>query len=165
MLRFKEVLKIYDGGWNSISIDAQEMQNLEKDMTSMLENAKVLTLVSIDKDGVPRAKGMTNNGCRGFQKVWFCTNASSKRVSQLISGNLVTVYCHDLKTYNSLELTGRIHIETDLEWKQKCWKPFYEGVFRDGINDPDYLILRFEALFGNSFYNELSVHFVILEAG
>jgi len=158
-MKVTEVRKLFDGGWKNINLDANEIEGFEQNVKNVLSRANLLTLINLDEKGNPRAKTMTYNGSQDLDKIWFCTNASSKRAAQLMKNSLTTVYYNDSEKNVNLELIGHIYVETDLEWLKKCWKSFYEDGFKGGIYDPDYLVLRFESNIGYCTYNEVNISF------
>jgi general stress protein 26 len=106
-------------------------------------------------NGYPNTKAMIKMENEGLNRIWFSTNTSSKRVTQLVQNTKTCVYFVDFEQWMGLMLVGDIEVLQDAESKQRLWREGFEKYYPLGVNDPDYSVLRFTAQWGN-YYHALS---------
>lgn len=117
--------------------------------TKLIEGSNFAFLGSVDQDGFPNIKAMIKMEHDGLRTIWFSTNVSSKRVAQFKANSKACVYFVDMNQWSGLMLKGEITILMDAETKAKFWRDGFEKYYREGITDPDYCVLRFNAHVGN----------------
>jgi general stress protein 26 len=103
----------------------------------------------------PNIKAMIKTENEGLNRIWFSTNTSSKRVSQLVRNSKACVYFVDFELWMGLMLVGDVEVLQDMESKQRLWREGYEKYYPLGVTDPDYSVLRFTTQWGN-YYHALS---------
>jgi general stress protein 26 len=106
-------------------------------------------------NGYPNIKAMIKMENEGLNRIWFSTNTSSKRVSQLVRNSKACVYFVDFEQWMGLMLVGDVEVIQDMESRQRLWREGFEKYYPLGVNDPDYSVLRFTAQWGN-YYHALS---------
>ena len=106
-------------------------------------------------NGYPNIKAMIKMENEGLNRIWFSTNTSSKRVSQLARNSKACVYFVDFEQWMGLMLVGDVELLQDMESKQRLWREGFEKYYPLGVTDPDYSVLRFTAQWGN-YYHALS---------
>ena len=97
-----------------------------------------------DKD-YPNVKAMIKMENEDLKIVWFSTNTSSKRITQLNRDSKTCVYFVDFDQWEGLMLVGNIEVLQDIESKKRLWREGYEKYYPSGVTDPDYSVLRFTA--------------------
>jgi len=97
-----------------------------------------------DKD-YPNVKAMIKMENEDLKIVWFSTNTSSKRITQLNRDSKTYVYFVDFDQWEGLMLVGNIEVLQDIESKKRLWREGYEKYYLSGVTDPDYSVLRFTA--------------------
>jgi len=97
-----------------------------------------------DKD-YPNVKAMIKMENEDLKIVWFSTNTSSKRITQLNRDSKTYVYFVDFDQWDGLMLVGNIEVLQDIESKKQLWHEGYEKYYPSGVTDPDYSVLRFTA--------------------
>jgi len=122
----------------------------------LMEISKVACLTTIDANGFPHTRGMTNMRnksthphliplFRNHQEdflILFSTNTSSDKVRHVEKNSKVAVYyLHPEKTQGVM-FGGEIEIVHDPEVKLAIWEDGMEKYYPSGYNDPDHTILR-----------------------
>jgi general stress protein 26 len=97
----------------------------------------------------------------GLKHIWFSTNTSSKRVQQIKKDKRACVYYVDENNFRGLMLVGTIDILQDEKSRKMLWAEGAEVYYPLGINDPDYSVLRFTALWGNYYHGLSNITFSI----
>lgn len=85
----------------------------------LVASSKIAMLGTIDEQGYPNVKALIKMENEGLKRIWFTTNKSSKRVSQLMRNPKSCVYFVDLDQRRGLMLTGTTHIITDSQSKRR----------------------------------------------
>jgi general stress protein 26 len=88
----------------------------------------------------------------GLKTVWFSTNTSSRRVAQFLKDPRACVYISDNDHFEGLMLVGEMAVLQDEESRRRIWREGFEQYYRQGVNDPDYSVLRFTARWGNYYH-------------
>jgi general stress protein 26 len=115
----------------------------------LVSTATVGYLGTNGPDGRPWIKAMFLMEHEGLSRVWFSTNASSKRVAHLREDTRASVYVADLQTFRGLLLLGTAAVLEDPKSKKRLWREGFERYYPLGVEDPDYCVLRFTARSGN----------------
>lgn len=123
--------------------------------TTLMSEAKAAVLTTIDKQGWPSTRAMLNlrnvetypnlvpvfDSHRNDLLVYFTTNTSSGKVSQIESNEKASVYYCDPLTWRGLMLGGVISVVSDPAIKEKIWQKDWTMYYPGGVHDPDYSIL------------------------
>jgi general stress protein 26 len=141
-----------------LSLDEQEALS---EGLKLVENSKICLLGTNGDGGFPNIKAMMNLKNEGLKKLWFSTNTSSKRVSQLRRDNRACVYYVDENSYRGLMLVGTMEILQDHNSRKMLWTDGAEVYYPLGIDDPDYSVLRFTAKLGNYYHRLKNITFEI----
>jgi len=121
-----------------------------------LVNRSIIAMLGTNaEDGFPNIKAMLKMENEGLKKIWFSTNASSKRVEQIKKNPKACVYFVDSNEFKGLMLVGSMAILQDKSSRQRLWREGFERYYPSGVDDPDYSVLCFTGLRGN-FYHGLS---------
>jgi len=111
-----------------------------------LANLSNITMLGTNGDkGYPNVKAMIKMENEDLKIVWFSTNTSSKRITQLNRDSKTYVYFVDFDQWEGLMLVGNIEVLQDIESKKQLWHEGYEKYYPSGVTDPDYSVLRFTA--------------------
>lgn len=129
----------------------EDAVNISLQLAAESKNALV---GSIGSEGYPNIKCMFNMEAEGLHTFWFGTNTSSKRVAQFRENSKACVYFVDQEQFKGLMLVGEMEVLEDLESKKRLWREGFEMYYPQGVNDPDYSVLRFKAKTAN-FYHGL----------
>ena len=138
-----------------------EKEQAIQDALALAKDAAIAMLGTNGDDGYPNIKAMIKMENEGLKNIWFSTNTSSKRISQLKRDSKVCVYFVDMDQWKGLMLVGTIEALQDMESRQRLWRPGYEKYYPLGVADPDYSVLRFTAQWGNYYHALANVSFEV----
>jgi len=127
----------------------------------LIQRSKIAMIGSLDEDGYPNIKAMLNLRSQGLKTIWFSTNTSSKRVQQIRKDPRASVYYVDQDNFEGLLLIGRMEVCIDEESRKALWFDGSERYYSQGVNDPDYCVLRFTAEKGNFYKGLRNIGFLI----
>jgi general stress protein 26 len=141
-----------------------DLINTSLEAAHKLVNRSQFALIgTIGEDSYPNIKAMIKAEQKGLREIWFSTNTSSRRVTQIKLNDKTCVYFVDFETWEGLMLIGRAEIRRDRETREALWRDGSERYYPLGIDDPDYVVLRFIAEVGNYYHGLVSVSFLITE--
>jgi general stress protein 26 len=129
----------------------------------LVNRSKFAMMGTIGEDSFPNIKAMIIAKHEGLREVWFKTNTSSRRITQVQLNNKTCVYFVDFETWEGLMLIGRAEIRRNRETRETLWKDGSERYYPLGVDDPDYVVLRFVAEVGNYYHGLVSVTFLVAE--
>ena len=131
---------------------------IQKALT-LADAAEIVMLGTNGDDGYPQIKAMLKMENEGLKTIWFSTNTSSKRIPQLERNSKASVYFVDFDDRKGLMLVGDIEILQDKVSRERLWREGYEMYYPQGVDDPDYSVLRFTAQWGNYYHALQNVTF------
>lgn len=106
----------------------------------MLSEARLVTLASIDENGYPRPVPVvrlpSDDGA-----IYVSTGTSSAKTAQFLVCPKAGVSI--VEGHNSIVYTGTIQIVTDQATKRSFWSDWMSDHFDQGVDDPEYTLLRF----------------------
>jgi len=122
----------------------------------LIEEAEVAYLITVDSNAVPYTRAMFNlRNVEQFPSlsklfinhqddllVYFSTNTSSSKVEQIKKNPAVSVYYSKPKEFRGVMLGGLLEIVTDQKIKEELWLDGWEIYYPEGVEDPDYTVLR-----------------------
>jgi len=143
----------------------------------LMETAEAVYLNTIDKDGFPNTRALFNLRNKEqypglvelFQKhrddllIYFSTNTSSRKVQQIRANPAVSVFYCNPKKFHGLMLAGKIEIVADPEIKKALWQEGWEKYYPNGVDDPDFTILRLSPIFARGWYQFGPFEFTLKE--
>jgi general stress protein 26 len=132
-----------------------EKQQAMDEALALANAAQIAMLGTNGDDGYPNIKAMIKMENEGLKTIWFSTNTSSRRISQLERDSRASVYFVDFEQWMGLMLVGEVAILQDTASKERLWREGYERYYPLGVTDPDYSVLRFTSRWGN-YYHALS---------
>ena len=134
-------------------MDESEAKRLSLEL---MEVSKAAYLTSIDPDGFPHTRAMTNlrnksqkpqliSLFRDHQEdylIIFSTNTSSTKVKHVRENPKVSVYYSDPEKWQGVMFGGKIEVVPEVELKRVIWEDGMERYYPSGYDDPDHTILR-----------------------
>ena len=130
------------------------MRDPEKTIGNLIDKQKTAYISSVDEDGYPNTKAMLAPRKReGIKTFYFTTNTSSMRVQQYKSNNKACVYFCDRRFFRGVMLKGTVEVMDDSAHKEMIWQAGDTMYYAEGIDDPDYCVLKFTAVSGRFYSN------------
>ena len=116
----------------------------------LVERAQIAMVGSIGLEGDPQIKAMIKAEHEGLKTIWFSTNTSSEHVAQFRKDPRACVYFAEWadEPWRGVTLGGRVEILQDHASRERLWEDGCERFYPQGVDDPDYTVLRFTADWG-----------------
>jgi general stress protein 26 len=138
------------------------MRDMEKTIGNLIDKASVSIISSVDEEGFPNTKAMLQPRKReGIKVIYFSTNTSSLRVKQYQQNPKACVYFFDQRFFRGVMLKGTMEVLQDSASRKIIWRDGDERYYPQGVNDPDYSVLRFTAQKGRYYANFRSEDFEV----
>lgn len=126
----------------------------KKKCEKLLRKCHMMTLTTININGIPNSREMLKADAEGLNKIWFTTNTSSRKVKEIIENSNACVYIFTRIPFRGVTIQGKISIITDMEEKRNKWKNSYKEFYKKGVTDPDYTLLLFETENISYYFNQ-----------
>jgi len=114
-------------------------------------------LSCVGADGYPLTKAVVPGKHReSLSELYFCTNTSSKFVTEISRNPKSSVYFYSRKLilWQGCFLKGDMEIIADMSIKEKFWDNKYKGAYEEqSFTDPDFCVIRFTPKSGRLYAN------------
>jgi len=116
--------------------------SLEK-LREIIKDIDFCMLTTIDEAGDPHSRPMSSNGdIDPDGDLWFFTNASSVKVSEVEQSPKVNVSFADPDNQRYVSVTGVAHLVRDPKKIDELWRPEFRMWFPQGKDDPEVALLK-----------------------
>jgi general stress protein 26 len=139
--------------------DNVERDSMDKHIERLLKGK--IAFVGSEADGKPYIKAMVVARREGDNIFYFDSNNGSVRTTQWEENPNACVYFYEKPLYRGVMLSGTMEIINDMELKELLWTPSMKFVYKGGVTDPDYCVLKFTATEGRHYYMFESENFEI----
>ena len=127
---------------------------METTIMKLIDHQKLAYISYVDKDGYPNTKAMLAPRKReGIKVFYFTTNTSSKKVQHFRKHKKASIYFCDKRFFRGVTLLGEIEVLEDQTSKEMIWQEEDTLYYPEGVNDPDYCVLKFTAKTGEYYTN------------
>ncbi len=115
------------------------------DMIKFISKQKTAFIASVDAQGYPVIRAMLAPRKIDGNEIYFSTNTSSNKVKHYLSNNKACVYFYKRGKikYQGVSIVGEIQVCTDQQTKNMIWRMGDSFVYKKGVTDPDYCVLKF----------------------
>lgn len=118
------------------------MDDLQK-VRDLVKEIDFCMLTTVDENGDLHSRPMSANGdIDEAGDLWFFTNISSHKVSEIEKLPKVNVSFADPDNQNYVSISGTAQIVRDKEKIDELWKPEFKMWFPQGKDDPEIALLR-----------------------
>ena len=107
----------------------------------IIDSAYYCTLISIDKNGQPRARVMEPFKPDDNYEIWLATNPKSRKVQQIKNNSKSTVNYFNKDELSYVSLMGNAFIVNDEAIKSQKWKEGWEQHYKN--KKEAYILIRF----------------------
>lgn len=149
------------------------VEEAKKSGLKLMEESKAAYLTTIDSDGFPLTRAMFNlrnkeqfpEFSEFFKKqqnlfsIYISTNTSSNKVTHLSKNHKMCVYFCDAEDFKGFMLGGLVEVVDDIEIKKAIWLDWWTKYYPEGLEDPDYTLLRLEPKNARFYYKLNQVNF------
>jgi len=97
-----------------------------------------------EANGEPFIKAMIVERREG-STFYFCSNNGSMRTAQWKANPNACIYFVGGPIYRGVMLSGKMEIINDPEVKRRLWRRSMKSIYKGGVTDPDYCVLKFTA--------------------
>ena len=134
----------------------------------LMKVAEAAYLSTIDSDGFPQTRVMGN--LRNAEQnpglieifsehsedflIYLPTSASSAKIEQIRANPKVSVYFCNPSEISGLMLAGSVEIVSDSSLKKQIWQDGWEVYWPDGVDGPEFTVLRLLPDFAKGWYKE-----------
>ncbi|MHA2283759.1 MAG: pyridoxamine 5'-phosphate oxidase family protein [Promethearchaeota archaeon] len=135
-----------------------DVEEAKKSGLKLMEESKAAILTTISQEGFPITRAMFNlrnkdqfpefseffeNQQNQFM-IYISTNTSSSKVTHLNKNPKMCVYFCDAEDFKGFMLGGSVEIVDDMKLKKTFWLDWWTRYYPEGVEDPDYTLLRLE---------------------
>ncbi|MBA7621265.1 hypothetical protein ES703_28624 [subsurface metagenome] len=150
-----------------------DLEEAKKSGLKLMEESKAVILTTIDPDGFPITRAMFNlrnkeqfpefseffeNQQNQFT-IYISTNTSSSKVAHLNKNPKMCVYFCNAEDFKGFMLGGSVEIVDEMELKKTIWLDWWTRYYPEGVEDPDYTLLRLEPKNAKYYYKLNQVNF------
>jgi len=115
-------------------------------LRELIDDMKIASLVTMDADGVMRARPMATQQLDENSELWFFTNDYSAKVDNVLVHPQVCVSYADPGKNSYVSVSGPAELIRDKDKIRELWKPALKAWFPKGVEDPDIALLRVDAV-------------------
>lgn len=131
---------------------------------ALLKRAPAAYVTSIGADGYPYTRAMFNlRNVEQFPKqsaymngqdfiILLSTNTSSLKVSQMEQNPRASIYYCQPHRFQGLMLSGDMEVVQEPQIRHALWEDGWERYYPQGVDDPDYAVLRLESKFAEGWF-------------
>ncbi|MFX0082406.1 MAG: pyridoxamine 5'-phosphate oxidase family protein [Candidatus Hodarchaeota archaeon] len=133
-----------------------ELEEAKQLSLKLIETSKAVYLTTIDSLGYPITRAMFNLRNKDqfpeftdfFAEqdyefvIYISTNTSSSKIDHIKKNPKISVYFCDPDDFKGVMLGGEVEIVDDIKIKQKIWLDWWTRYYSEGLEDPDYTLLR-----------------------
>ena len=116
--------------------------DLEK-LRDLIKEIDFCMLTTVDEDGDLHSRPMSSNGeIDGDGDIWFFTNLSSHKVTEIARLPKVNVSFADTENQRYVSVSGTGQLVRDQKKIEALWKPEFKIWFPKGKDDPEIALLK-----------------------
>ena len=120
-----------------------DVAEIKSRIVQMLDKETFVSLATFGSDGYPDVRVLLVAAKDGVDSIWFATETTTGKISQLQKNPKAAIYGHDMETMTEFRLFGTVELLTDSAARQKIWRDDFIQHFPEGIDSPTMVVLRF----------------------
>ncbi|MDR1054359.1 MAG: pyridoxamine 5'-phosphate oxidase family protein [Prevotellaceae bacterium] len=121
-----------------------------------IKKCSIVTVASINENGYPRAVPLAKLKSDGIDSIWFSTGAGSAKVKHFKTNAKASASFYNEN--DNVALTGKMEVLTDNASKKELWQDWMKEHFPGGMEDPEYVVLKFTAEEMTAWINTEFIH-------
>lgn len=133
-----------------------EIDEAKKLSLELMETSKAAYLTTIDSEGFPVTRAMFNlrnkeqfpefseffSNQKNKFAIYISTNTSSSKIDHIKKNPKIAVYFCEPEDFKGVMFGGEVEIIKDMDIKRKIWLDWWTRYYLEGLEDPDYTLLR-----------------------
>ena len=136
------------------------------DKTQILQfisEQKTAFIASVNEHGYPVVRAMLAPRKIDGNEIYFSTNTSSNKVKQYLANNKACIYFYKRGKikYQGVTMIGEMQVCTDQATKEEIWRFTDRLIYKKGVTDPDYCVLKFKGI-SAEYYCDLKIEQIAL---
>ena len=121
----------------------QTRENALEKLRALVKDIDFCMLTTVDESGDLHSRPMSSNGdIDADGDIWFFTNASSHKVSEIAKLPKVNVSFADPDNQRYVSVSGTAQLVRDRAKIDELWRPEFKMWFPEGKDDPEVALLR-----------------------
>ena len=150
-----------------------ELEEAKKISLELIELSKAAYLTTIDPEGFPITRAMFNlRNKEQFPEfseffanqehefiIFISTNTSSSKIEHIKNNPKISVYYCDTENFKGVMFGGEVEKIDDMEIKRKIWLDWWTRYYPEGLEDPDYALLKLNPKQARFYYKLQQVKF------
>ncbi|MFX1463671.1 MAG: pyridoxamine 5'-phosphate oxidase family protein [Promethearchaeota archaeon] len=150
-----------------------ELEEAKKLSLDLMETSKAAYLTTIDSEGYPITRAMFNlrnkekfpeffgffNGLDNEFEIYISTNTASSKTGHIKKNPKICVYYCNPEDFKGVMFGGEVEIIDDMNIKKKLWLDWWTRYYPEGLEDPDYTLLRLKPNVAQFYYRLQKVQF------
>jgi len=151
-------------------MDVEEAKKLSLEL---MERSKAIYLTTINSEGYPITRAMFNlrnseqfpefstlfNELANPFEIYISTNTASSKTSHIKENPKISVYYCEPEDFKGVMFGGEVEIIDNMDIKRKIWLDWWTKYYREGLEDPDYTLLRLKPKIAHVYYKLQKVVF------
>jgi len=122
-------------------------EEIIKSKTAAVNMGVGVALSLLDHEGYPTTSTLSIANADGIHKITFGVALDSNKAKRAKANSRASVCIFDDNyesgAYYNITLVGDIEVVTDVETKKETWYKGLEEHFANGVDDPNYCVLKF----------------------
>ena len=132
-------------------------------MFQFISKQKTAFIASVNEHGYPVVRAMLAPRKIDGNEIYFSTNTSSNKVKQYLANNKACIYFYKRGKikYQGVTMIGEMQVCTDQAAKEEIWRFTDRLIYKKGVTDPDYCVLKFKGI-SAEYYCDLKIEQIAL---
>ena len=122
-------------------------EEIMKNKTAEVNMGVGVTLSLLDHEGYPTTSTLSISKAEGIRQITFGGSLDSNKAKRAKENSRASVCIFDDDyeggSYYNITLVGDIEVVTDTETKKETWYEGLEEHFENGVDDPNFCVLKF----------------------
>ena len=122
-------------------------EEIIKNKTAAVNMGVGVTLSLLDNEGYPTTSTLSISKADGIRQITFGGALDSNKAKRAKANSRASVCIFDddyeSGAYYNITLVGDVEVVTDIEMKKETWYQGLEEYFPEGVDDPNYCVLKF----------------------
>ncbi len=113
-----------------------------KKIKERIKDIRVAIMTTISSEGKLHSRPMATNEMEDDGSLWFFTDQSSEKVSELSRDNVVSLSYSNPDDNTYVCLTGEAEVVNDRKKMEELFNPIVKAWYPKGLDDPDMTLLK-----------------------